>query len=293
MKKYILLLMLMSVSMQIVRAQLKLTLALNSRPQPYLSDWINPINGQMIVTYIQSVPATDPRIKIKSTLIDEAGNIIGSSNLATAFVFTLIEGVNTFSMADALQLSNLILSGDVQNLLRQTGKLVAGQYQLKVELYNSFGEPLRVEQTRPFFITAYQLPILMQPANNAALDAHIAQSIILFRWTSLIPTSQEPAQYLVQVFEVLPGQTPMQAFRSNQPILNEMANNRTTQYIWRPNIAMIDSLANKQFIWTVQTLDSKGNPIPGNDLNTQGRSEPAVFNIVHQPLNNEKKKEPN
>jgi hypothetical protein len=43
---------------------------------------------------------------------------------------------------------------------------------------------------------------------------------------------------------------------------------------------MIDSTANRRFIWTVQTLDADGAPIPTADMNIQGRSEPAIFNII-------------
>jgi hypothetical protein len=147
---------------------------------------------------------------------------------------------------------------------------------------NSKGDVVRARQNRTFFITSYQLPILMQPASGSTLDAHLAQNIIIFRWTNLIPSSQELPQYRVQVFEILPGQTPMQAFRGNRPLLDEPAIKGTTQYIWRPNLPMLDSTANKQFIWTVQTLDAKEFPIPGMDMNTQGRSEPAIFSIVNQ-----------
>ena len=217
-------------------------------------------------------------------MLNENGDAVGSSNLASSGIVTLAEGVNTFTMADALQLPNLTLSGNAQNVLRQTGRLAAGQYQLKVELYNASGEILRAQQTRSFFMTSYQLPVLIQPANDAELDAHIAQAVIVFRWTSLVPLSQERPSYLVQVFEVLPGQSPMQAFRSNMPILNETATTGLNQYIWRPNLSMLDSLANKQFIWTVQTLDFKGEPFASNDANVQGRSEPAIFNIVNKSL---------
>lgn len=122
----------------------------------------------------------------------------------------------------------------------------------------------------------------MQPASGSSLDARLAQNIILFRWTNLIPSTAEFFQFRVQVFEILPGQTPMQAFRGNRPLLDEPAIKGSTQYIWRPNLPMLDSTANKQFIWTVQTLDANGLPIPGMDMNIQGRSEPAIFSIVNQ-----------
>lgn len=267
---------------QVARAQITLNLALNNRPQPWLSDWVNPINGQMIISYMPGPALNDPSVKLKTTLLDERGSIIGVSNINSARIYTLRAGVNQFSIADALQLQNLALQGNLQNLLQRTGRLTAGQYQLMVEVMNTRGDVVRAKQTRPFFITSYQLPILMQPASGSSLDAHLAQNIIIFRWTNLIPSSQELPQYRVQVFEILPSQTPMQAFRGNRPLLNEPAIKGTTQYIWRPNLPMLDSTANKQFIWTVQTLDAKGLPIPGMDMNIQGRSEPAIFSIVNQ-----------
>jgi hypothetical protein len=283
MKKYHLLFtVLMFLMVQVAWAQITLNLALNKRPQPWLSDWVNPVNGQMIITYMVRPTLNDPSVKLKTTLLDDRGSIIGISNINSARIYTLRAGVNQFSIADALQLQNLAFQGSFQNLLQQTGRLTAGQYQLTVEVMNTRGDVVRAKQTQIFFITSYQLPVLMQPASGSTLDARLAQNVIIFRWTNLIPSSGEFFQFRVQVFEILPGQTPMQAFRGNRPLLDEPAIKGSTQYIWRPNLPMLDSTANKQFIWTVQTLDANGLPIPGMDMNIQGRSEPAIFSIVNQ-----------
>jgi hypothetical protein len=283
MKKYHLLFTVaLFLMVQVAQAQITLNLALNKRPQPWLSDWVNPVNGQMIITYMVRPTLNDPSVKLKTTLLDERGSIIGISNINSARIYTLRAGVNQFSIAEALQLQNLAFQGNFQNLLQRTGRLTAGQYQLTVEVMNITGDVIRAKQTRIFFITSYQLPILMQPANGSTLDARLAQNIIMFRWTNVIPSSGEFFQFRVQVFEILPGQTPMQAFRGNRPLLDEPAIKGSTQYIWRPNLPMLDSTANKQFIWTVQSLDANGLPIPGMDMNIQGRSEPAIFSIVNQ-----------
>ncbi|MES2276360.1 MAG: hypothetical protein V4592_10080 [Bacteroidota bacterium] len=279
-KKYGLLIVMMVLAAQIVKGQITLNLAINSRPQPYLADWAKPVNGVMIINYATGTVSGDPNIKIKTTLLDQGGGVIGVSNINAARVYTLKQGVNQFTMADALQLQNLTLQGAVQNLLRRTGRLLAGQYQLTVELTNTTGDIVRAKQTRPFFVTSYQLPVLMQPANGAELDAHVAQAIISFRWTSLSPALQEIPTYRVQVFEILPGQTPMQAFRGNRPLLDEQATRGSTQYIWRPNLPVLDSASNRHLIWTVQTLDINGQPVPTTDMTIQGRSEPATFSIV-------------
>ena len=283
MKKYkLLLLMVLIFSAQVLRSQITLNVALNPRPQPYLADWMYPVNGQMIISYMPGTVVNDPSVKLKTTLLDQSRNIIGTSNINNARVYMLREGVNQFTMADALQLQNLMLSGNVQNLLQRTGRLAAGDYYLQVELLNAAGDIVRAKQFSRFSVISYQLPVLMQPANDAKLDAHIAQNMITFRWTSLVPASTEQSFYRVQVFEILPGQTPMQAFRGNRPILDEPATRGTTQYIWRPNLPMMDSTAYHKFIWRMQTMDAKGTPVPSMDMTTDGRSAPSVFTIDNQ-----------
>ena len=281
MKKYCLIFCLFLLG-QVAKGQITLSLALNSRPQPYLSEWIYPVNGQMIITYFGGTAVNDPNIKLRTTLLDQAGSVLGVSNLNSARLYNLKSGVNQFTMADALQLQNLMLLSNMQNLLQRTGRLAAGQYQLMVEITNATGDVVRAKQTKPFYIISYQLPVLMQPANEAKLDAHVAQSVIVFRWTSLIPNTAEQTIYRIQLFEILPGQTAMQAFRANHPLLDEPVARGTTQYVWRPNLSMTDSTANQRFIWTIQTLDEKGIPLQGMDMATQGRSEPAIFSIINQ-----------
>ncbi len=294
MNKYPLILSLgMLLFAQIVHAQITLNLALNNRPQPWLADWVNPVNGQMIISYMPGPALNDPSVKLRTSLLDERGSTIGTSHINSARTYTLRAGVNQFTIAEALQLQNLTLQGSLQNTLRHTGRLPAGQYQLMVEVLNAGGDIVRARQTRPFFITSYQLPVLMQPAGGSSLDAGLAQSLITFRWTSLIPGSPDLPQYRVQVFEILPGQTPMQAFRGNRPLLDEASIKGSTQYIWRTNLPMLDSTANRQFIWTVQSLDRRGQPIPGTDMSIQGRSTPAIFSIVNQmgTMDKDRKKE--
>lgn len=272
-------------------AQINLNLALNSRPQPWLADWQNPVNGQMIITYLPGPVLNDPAIKLKTTLLDERGNVIGASDLGSARIYTLRPGVNQFSIADALQFQNLLLPGRVQDLLQRTGRLAAGQYQLKVEVFNRSADIVRTSQSKPFSITSYQLPVLLQPAKDVVLDAQLAQNTLIFRWTNLVPGSPEMPQYRIQVFEILPGQNSMQAYRGNRPVLDETVRKGMTQFIWRPSLPMLDSTANYNFIWTIMTLDSRGNPIPSLDMNTQGRSEPSIFKIRNRKEIIEKIKE--
>ena len=122
------------------------------------------------------------------------------------------------------------------------------------------------------------------------------------------------------VFEVLDKQQPVQAMRSNQPLLVKDVIG-ATQYIWQPQLGMIDccpdlepdtdtlkaqkanistSRSNlrgkqpvssdakgtgKKFVWVVQALDDRGLPFGDGNVNGDGISEPAVFSIGKKYLN--------
>ena len=267
-------------------AQINLSLAFNSRPQPYLADWSNSVNGRAIVTVGQA--SGNVAVKFKSIIINQDGVVVGSGNLQTATVYTLnrLPATNLFSLGEVLQLQNMQFNAATQNLLQHSGRLQAGTYTFTVQIFNS-RDSLLAERLAVLNINGYQLPVLISPANNTELDAYVASSIITFRWTRLTPVLQELPRYRVQVFEILNSQTPMQALRSNTPLLDEEAIKGTTQFIWHSNLPMLDTNSNRQFIWTVQSLDFTGNPIPTNDINVQGRSEPAIFKIINQPASKE------
>jgi hypothetical protein len=119
----------------------------------------------------------------------------------------------------------------------------------------------------------------------------------MFRWTPIIPRPQEKFQYRLQVFEVLENQQPVQALRSNQPVLDKTTFD-ATQFIWQPQGILgfvedenMDStgtrkgwngtVKGKKFVWTIQTLDALQNPI-AVDGNSEGRSEPIIFTVVNK-----------
>lgn len=275
--KYLLILSIAIFSNKFSTAQFAVNLLLNGRPPSYLSDWNSGLAGQLLITYTGQ---STTQVKIATQIQDINGTVIAISNNATAQAQNVIKGPNLIHLDKVLQLENMQFRGG-GNGLATSGKLSAGQYFLIVQLLDAVrGTVLTQPQQQPFLQVNYQLPFLMYPNDKTWLDANMAQTAITFRWSSLLPISPEPATYRLQVFEVLNTQTPMQALRSNQPILlTELQ--RFTQYIWRPQLFFKDS-ATHLFIWTVQTLDGKGIPITSPDENNQGRSEPRTFGIYNK-----------
>ena len=261
------------------QAQVTANLILNSRPPSYLSDWNNGAVGQLIVT--NNGAAQGLRIKIATQLQDANGIPFAISNNRSAQTQALNIGANIIPINRVLQLENLRFTSNLSSL-SNSGKLPAGQYFISVRVLNADNDSSLLQQsvTRPFNQVNYQLPYLLSPNDNDSLNTNIAQTAITFRWSNLIPFSQDLGTYRLQVFEIMEDQKPLQALLSNQPIL--VTDLRlVTQYIWRPQIGFKDGREHK-FIWTIQTIDSKGMPYATQDANTLGRSEPRTFSVVNK-----------
>jgi len=275
--KYLILFTILIISHLKVLGQIQANLILNSNPPSYLSDWGNGRAGQLLITAGGAAQARVVAIKIRTSIYDSNKDLVCKSNLNSAQTITLNQGQNTVRMDRVLQLENQQFTALANNLAR-SGKLSPGIYTLSVEIFDAnTGRQIANTIERVFNQINYVLPFLLSPVDKSWLDANTAQTAITFRWSSLVPLSQEKTTYHLQVFEILDNQTPMQALRSNQPLLDIYVD-RTTQYIWRPNMNIKNAMYNT-YIWTVQTLDFKGEPVSIRDQNSQGRSEPRVFGI--------------
>ncbi|NNV55070.1 hypothetical protein [Limnovirga soli] len=261
-----------SLNAQLFRTQM----TLSARPTALLSNWAQ--RPEILIYTINYEGPENFPVKIKANFSDGAGNLIGTSDLNFVPNSFFNVGTTILLSKDALLFQSIRFTGSIQRTLLQTGRLPAGSYQLTLQLLNATTlEPLNEGDTRPFTILSYQLPILMQPQNESILSAEQSAVAITFRWTPLAPApTQERTSFQLQIFEIQEGQTPMQAFRSNRPLLDEQVNG-VTQFIWRPQLYLADSAQNRKFIWTIQTLDSNGFGF--NNGTGDGRSEPFWFQV--------------
>ncbi len=279
----------------VANGQLTTNLVLNARPPATLTEW-SLTRGT--ITYVISNLQSGPRkAKIKVTIKATDGTEVSTTDLNRARTIIIPDGNSILNAATVFPLEIQRFTGKYQNSLNRTGKLPADSYQFCVELVEeaSFA-PLAPPQCRSFSVAGLQLPILMMPANEQALDSKKAQTAIMFRWTPLVPKPTTVVNYRLQVFEILSNQQPVQALRSNQPILDKVIIGQT-QFIWQPQGILgfekeqsQDSLiqrkgwdgtikgTGKRFIWIIQTLDAVQNPI-GVDANYEARSEPILFFI--------------
>ncbi|MEO0896728.1 MAG: hypothetical protein AAFY71_10045 [Bacteroidota bacterium] len=95
----------------------------------------------------------------------------------------------------------------------------------------------------------YQHPILLSPTDGYVVNTEAGKRI-QFAWSPPIPKPNAMVRYQIVVYEVLPGQYPMQAFRSNHPILEvEVEENFL---IWPTDIQLPQD--GQQYVWAVRAL---------------------------------------
>jgi hypothetical protein len=268
---------------------------LNPQPPAQLSEWGNRREVLMLLAGAQGA-AGGGQFKIKTEVKTTDGTVIGSADLAKTPVFTLNStGTPLILVAnDVMPLENMVFTGKYKTSLQRTGKLPADNYTICVRPVNIVDyTPVGEEQCKTFYLATTQLPILMKPYNEEVIDAKKAQTAIIFRWSPVVPTQTSPVTYRIQVFEVLPTQSPVQALRSNQPLLDKEIL-AATQLIWQPQLSFLpyddETKRLPTFVWTIQSLDKDRNPVTRTDGNGEGRSEPLIF-FVNPDKNKKPKKE--
>lgn len=265
----------------VMYAQLTTTISVQSSPTAVISEWYG---RNSIVTFIVTkIDSAQQQAFFKTEIKLADGTVIATTDITRAVPVTISRGTKVYFSKDVMPLETMIITGRYKTVLDRTGKLPAGNYQFCVQLIGQGAgglQPLVASKCGNFNMVAFQLPILMMPANKAVLNGSSAQTAITFRWTPMTPATTAPAIYRLQVFEILTGQQPVQALRGNQPLL-DVSVRASTQYIWQPRLTFnaTDSLPAK-FIWTLQTLDGNGQPILQTDGNGESRSEPFIFSVV-------------
>ena len=285
--KAILLVMLFSLLIGEASAQsFRVQLNVNSRPSAYLAEWYRPQNGIVVLTTMKGEEMDQTYIRFETEIYNIDEQLVYTLPVTNSSPFAASGNVMTLSLSDILQLQNgHFADSRMTNSFAGGGKLPSGQYTIRLRIWHGMEDYQITEWTPPkvFLINSYQLPTLIAPANEQELDMNKARSVITFRWTPLTPSiAQSVASYRIQIWRVLPDQTPMQTMRSIPPIEDRIVKG-TTQFIWQPRLSMMDEdpVETNQFIWSVQTLDEMGMPVETTDPSMQGYSEPATFTVAN------------
>ena len=246
---------------------LNVVLNVSPNPSPYISDWEKQPSTVTLIVTNTGTASRQVKVDVKITL---GGTLRAQTRLPQSPIVTIRPGTSTYFAQDVLNSRAMEFFGDIKETVVRTGKLPAGTYQICVQLIDPVSSQVVSTPSpvcRTLFATSYQAPILIQPLNNAELKFNERP---VLRWTSVMPQPPFPVTYRVTVFEVLKGQTPIQAFQGNQPIIDRQVTGQT-QLLWLPEIE--PPTPGRKYVWSVQALDQQAQPIGEPD----GRATPFTF----------------
>lgn len=233
-------------------AQLKVTLNMSSRPDPYLSNWAER-KETVIVTVINS-GSSSIRAKFDCK-INKDGSLTVNTKPEKMKILDIPSGVSQYYGEELVPFDAAKIKDGADQTAIKTGMLPAGSYEFCCSLLDPQDKQLTAPVCKSFTLQSYQAPVLLQPEDKGSVKN---KSRPMFRWTAVSPKPNFPVLYQLRVFEVLAGQTPINAFRANRPIL-ERSDIPVTQYQWPADVELPNPKL--QHIWTVRALDDKGNAI--------------------------------
>lgn len=245
-------------------------------PDANTANWVS--SSPPFSVTVNSTPELIRRLKeCRLALYIRQGDtkICGTTSVATSTVFSFGNvPVKVWVGANAVA------------LLGQDCALKPGEYQLCAQVFMGEQGAMRAlssEVCKPFNIKApeevqqnYQSPQLISPVDKSVISYTDAQKPISFRWTPVVPRPKEPVTYRVNIWQSTQGQNADQAMKSNQAMISKDVQNQNQSIITNFLSLATPATDKYSFVWNVQALDPKGNPLGRNN----GLSDFAVFDIA-------------
>jgi len=251
-----------------------INITLPASPDPSTANWGS---GTSVFLISASSKATNGRVD--GSVIESKLLVIikkGGSKVCGSYTS------NTAPAADFNAMTKVWSGSNAVSYLGKDCLLASGDYELCVQFfgYGSTGSiPLSDEKCKPFSIKAveqqtYQPPQPISPADGTEVSESAIHQPIIFRWIPVVPRPQEPVTYRLKVWQLMQGQTGVQAMNANQPIQIKDVDNITQTVV----ADLLNGSSCKlpylcSFIWNVQALSKDERPFGEN----KGISRPFVF----------------
>ncbi|NQW29297.1 MAG: hypothetical protein HQ472_02135 [Ignavibacteria bacterium] len=236
-----------------VYGQLRVSVNLTSRPDPYISNWSQ--RKEVVIVSVTNSSLKEIDAKFNCT-VKKDGVLLANTKPENMQVLSIQPGSTQYYGEDLVPIAAMRVIGNTEQTLVKTGMLPAGEYEFCVNLIHpTSGIELTPPVCRNFTIQSYQAPVLLLPLDGDSLRKGQRP---LFRWMAVSPKPSFVVRYRLQVFEVMTGQTPITAFRVNQPII-DVPDIQTTQLLWPPDYDLVSN--QKSLVWTVRAIDDNGNPL--------------------------------
>ncbi len=236
-------------------------------PSPYLSDWETQPN--IITARVTNPNPTAESYYIKATLESDRSGILfeGATD-----PFTVLGG-QTFVLDNTtiIDVNTGTINSEVEAQIRATNQLPEGIYTLTVELYRE-GEttPIDGPITETFYIIGFDRIELLQPSPEEVVQD---ETQLIFQWSPVIDgIAGFSVRYHIAIFEILPGQVPIQVIQSAYPVYETDVIDQTEMLYPVDAYGRLEK--GKKYIWYVQAYNNNPGPNMNDPLGeNEGRSE--------------------
>ena len=240
-----------------------------------IDNWNNTPGALLLVAQVppsSKVESMRLMIQIRSN-----GSIVCSNNAAGGIS---VDRFNTRSFSTGELTGNL-----------SCHELKEGSYTICAQFFNIDRVAISNEVCKDFSVEIpkeidYSPPTLITPDNGKAFSEAELQRPLMFRWTSPVPKPKETVTYRLRVWQLMQGQQPQTAMKSNQPIVTKEVDNITQAIVTGIITGPCRPPYMCDFIWDVQSVNHEGKPIGRNE----GTSEPWTFSAkqsgeINPPVN--------
>jgi hypothetical protein len=219
-----------------------------------VNTWDNiPASIMLVAQKIPTIQLKEIKLVIQ---IKQAGNKLCGATPQTAVKM------------DAFAVRNFT-ANELVSMLPQCPKLTTNIYSLCVQFFNIDNYPISREFCKDFmvgdFIQLYTAPQNIAPANEKKFEANASKMPITFRWVAVTPRPKDPVMYRLRVWQLMQGQTGLQAMKTNVPIVEKEVKSITQAVVTNLNTTPCQLPYLCEFVWAVQAIDKEGKPIGKND----------------------------
>jgi hypothetical protein len=170
-------------------------------------------------------------------------------------------------------------SNELSALIAQCPKLKPSSYSLCAQFFNIDNYPISREFCKEFMVEdmvqSYSAPQNISPINEKKFDDSFFKMPTTFRWTPVLPKPKDPVMYKLRVWQLMQGQTGVQAMKANNTIVEKEINSINQAIVSNMITGPCKLPYLCDFVWNVQAIDKDGKSIGKND----GMSELFSFSI--------------
>ncbi|RJP63209.1 MAG: hypothetical protein C4539_16680 [Ignavibacteriales bacterium] len=237
-------------------------------PVPTISSWENNPGIATLTITNTGTESKEVVIFLKVTK-KSVGEILSASSKTILFAAGESQ---VFQTMDYLDWNSIKYNASFKNIIVQTGNLPEGDYTTCAEVKQV--NTMLSQSCADFAIILAGSPALSLPTHMSVINT----TMPVLQWWQVEVPPPLLVDYKFKLCEMLPGQTPLKAVQSNQPVYETVLTSQTIlQY--PPEALPLEE--GKQYAWQVQAVSGSGSPSVVQ-FKTDGKSEVWSFKIFKE-----------